>query len=211
MCLLGDFCLSEIVGTMADDIHQTTPFVWNAKRERAAILVAEDEIPDHAIAKEVGVTKKTLENWKLHPDFQAHVGGHVGQIQAGMLKLAIAKKHKRLEVLDDLYRRALDVVELRAMQYAPVDGTQEAAGAAARRIFGNGNVPEAITGLLVKKETPTNTGRVAVEWNVDTGLMKEIRALQEQASKELGQWVERSEVEQRTNIVQLINVPAESI
>jgi hypothetical protein len=172
------------------DVHQITPFVWNAKRERAAILVAEDDFSDHVIAKTCGVTKKTLENWKQHPDFRGVVGDHVGQIQAAMLKLAIAKKHKRLAVLDELHTKSMQVVALRAAKYG---GDADTAEQAARRIFGNHVVPEAATGLLVKKESVTSSGMVVTEWQVDTALMKEIRALQEQAAKELGQWIEKSE------------------
>lgn len=193
------------------DLNQIEPFKWTPTKKRAAILVAEDEFPDWKIAKTCHVSKVSLEMWKRHPDFRAEVGDHVGQIQAAMLKLAIAKKHKRLAVLDDLYQRAVDVVMLRAAQYAPTDDSQEAATEVARRIFGNGTVPEAVTGLLVKKETPTNRGGIAVEWAVDTGLIKQIQSLQEQAAKELGQWVERSEVEQTTTVVQIVGVEAEAI
>jgi hypothetical protein len=190
------------------DSHQTAPFTWNAKRHRAAILVAEDDLPDHAIAKEVGIGKRTLEDWKAHPDFMAQVGGHIGQLQASALKFSIAKRHKRVGDLDKLYRKAMDVVELRAAQYC---GEADTPAEAARRIFRNGTVPEAVTGLLVKKESISGNGIISTEWAVDTGLLKEIRALQEQAAKELGQWVERSESEQTTTIVQIVGVEAGAI
>jgi hypothetical protein len=188
--------------------YQTLPFRWNPKRRQAALLVAEDDLPDHEIAARVGVAKNTIETWKRHPTFMAQVGDHIGQLQASALKFSIAKKHKRVGDLDKLYRKALEVIELRAAQY---EGTADTAEQAARRIFGNHVVPEAATGLLVKKESVTGSGMVITEWAVDTGLLKEIRAFQEQAAKELGQWVERSESEQTTTVVQIVGVEAEAI
>jgi hypothetical protein len=49
------------------------------------------------------------------------------------------------------------------------------------------------------------------EFAVDTGLVREIRAVHEQAAKELGQWVERSEVDQRTTMVEIVGVDTEAI
>lgn len=161
-----------------------------SKRERAAVLLAEDELSDEAIASVVGVTRKTLHNWKQLPEFTALVGDNVGQIQAGMLKLAIAKKHKRLAVLDDLHAKALQVIEQRGFRYATELAEAESAAMATRRLFGTDTPTEAMTGLLVKQETANNSGVKTVNWAVDTGLMKEIRALHEQAAKELGQWEE---------------------
>ena len=53
--------------------------------------MADDSLSDEAIAAEVGVSRKTLALWKLHPDFAAKVGDHVGRLQAEMLKYRIAK------------------------------------------------------------------------------------------------------------------------
>ncbi len=164
------------------------------KRERAAVLIAEDEQTDEAIALAVGVTRKTLHNWKQDPGFAALVGDNVGRIQAGMLKLTIAKKHKRLEVLDDLHTKALQVITQRGFRHAGELAEAESAAMATRRFFGTNTPEEAATGLLVKQETTNNSGIKTVNWAVDPGLMKEIRALQEQAAKELGQWVEKGEV-----------------
>lgn len=129
-------------------------FAWTKRRRLAALRVAEDDVSDEAIATEVGINPATLWRWKQCPEFAAQVGDDIGQIQAGMLKLTIAKKHRRVAVLDMLHEQTLALIA--------------AAG-------------------------------------VDVALIREIRELQLQAAKELGQWTERLELDQRTNIVELIN------
>ncbi len=184
----------------------------SSRRTRAAVLVAEDELTDNEIAAAVGINTRTLQRWKHQSAFAAQVGGHIGAIQAGMLRLTIAKKHKRLAVLDQLHTKSLAVIEARAQRYQATmsDDAAVVAAQAARSVFGRETPFEAVTGLLVEKETVNNAGYRTVEWAVDRGLIQEIRSLHEQAAKELGQWVDRSEVSQ-TAVVQVIGVNVEAI
>lgn len=159
-----------------------------SKWDRVALLVASDELSQREIAKEAHIARSTLQGWLDEPEFNALVGGYRGQIIADALKLPIAKKHKRVAVLDDLHSKALAVIEDRGKRNAEELAELESAVMATRRIFGTDTPSEAATGLLVKQETANNAGMRTVNWSVDTGLLKEIRALQEQAAKELGQW-----------------------
>ena len=173
---------------MAEAVYKCSP------KTRAAILVAEDVLTDEQISAELGITRRTLANWKKRKDFAADVGGHVGAIQAGMLRLTIAKKHKRLKTLDDLHTKALAVIEARAAAMA-------------------GAAPGADTGLLTHQYKQVGTGRGSAtvsEYTVDVALMREIRSLQEQAAKELGQWVEKSEA-LITGEIRLVGVDAEAL
>ena len=54
-----------------------TGFVWNTKREEAALHVAHDRLTDEAIAKVAGISKRTLEKWKLLPEFRIRVYAEV--------------------------------------------------------------------------------------------------------------------------------------
>lgn len=196
-----------------DQVHKTTPFRWSEPRLQAALLCAEDDVSDEVIADRCGVSRKTLHTWRQHPDFQAQMGDHIGQIQAAMLKLAIAKKHRRLAVLDDLYAKSVTVIEERAAEYAAIaenNANQTEQQRAYRRTWGGAALPAGgETGLLVRQVKQLGSGpstQIIEEFAVDTGLIKQIQSLQEQAAKELGQWVERSEMEQRTSVVQLIGV-----
>lgn len=175
---------------MDTELPKTSP------KARAAILVAEDELTDEEIARVVGVTRRTLTTWKRQPAFAAVVGDHIGQLQAGMLRLAIAKKRRRLAVLDDLHAKALRVIAARSTDESLAE-------------FAGGE-----TGLLVRQVKVVGTGAMAREIEeaaVDTGLIREIRALEEQAAKELGQWVEKAEVGGKLHIVRIVGADVEAI
>jgi hypothetical protein len=178
-------------------IHQSTPssFAWTPAKKRAIPLVAADELTDVQIAAAVGVSRRALATWKRHPDFAAAVGGAVGELQAAMLRLAIAKKRKRLEVLDDLHRRTLAVVEARARRYA-ADPTAP---------------DEAKTGMVVREEVVSRKGVVTIRWCYDAAVPREVCNIEEQAAKELGQWVERSEVGGTVQLVRIVGAEAEAI
>jgi hypothetical protein len=57
--------------------------------------------------------------------------------------------------------------------------------------------PGGETGLLTKKLKVIGFGENAelvAEYSVDTGLLKELRAHEEQAARELGQWADKTEI-----------------
>ena len=116
------------------------------RQERAAVLLAEDELTDEVIAASVGVTRRALTKWKQQPQFQALVSDHVGRIQASALKFPIAKKHKRVAVLDEMHTRSLQVIHDRAERYSGRIEAGESAMEAARRTFGAGVPAEAARG-----------------------------------------------------------------
>lgn len=187
---------------MSDQFPNLSP------KARAALLVAEDDLTDETIAATIGITRRTLTNWKRNPEFAALVGDHIGQLNAGMLKLAVAKKRKRLEILDDLHTRQLQVITQRAERYALEADT---AAAAAKRVLGTHTPPEAATGLLVREETINANGGSTVKWSFDAALTKEIRATQEQAAKELGQWVDKTEIGGTVSVVRIVGANVENI
>lgn len=168
------------------------------RKTQAAILEAENDLTDEQIAERLGINRRTLTRWRDDPEYNALVGDHAGQIAASCLKFAIAKKHKRIGVLDDLHARALQVIDERAAEYARDEHDAADADRAVHRIYGGRDVtpPGGGTGLIVRQYKQIGSGRDArlvEEYGVDTGLMKEIRGLQQQAAQELGQWVEKSE------------------
>lgn len=185
-----------------------------AQRARAAVLLAEDDLSNEQIARRVGVSRRTLTTWKQHPTFAAAIGDHVGELQAAMLRYRVAKKRERMKVLDDHHSRLLDVIARRSERYAAKlgDDPSAVAASAARSIFNAGDdVPaEAATGLLVEKESVNNAGHRTVEWAVDVGTLREVRATHEQAARELGQWVDRSEANV-TQVVQIVGVDADAL
>lgn len=167
-----------------------------AKQAKAAALCAEDELRDDEIAAAVGIALRTLGNWKTEPWFLDAVGKHVERVQAAMLRLEIAKKHKRVETLNELYLKAKQVIDERADAYAT---DAEAYGGS--------------TGLIVKSVKIIGTGKNAqtvTEYQADIGLMKEVESLMLSAAKELGQITDKSE--QSTNgTIRLIGINPEDI
>lgn len=57
-------------------------WAWTPARERAAELVAADELTDEAIAAAVGVSRRTLTYWKRHPEFRARVAARQREARA---------------------------------------------------------------------------------------------------------------------------------
>ncbi len=163
------------------------------KKHQAAILLAEDQLTDEAIAEAVGVTRRTVAEWKTHPEFLQVIGDYTGAIIGEALKLPIAKKHERISQLNKLNESYWQIINDRAERHAgEVEDTPENAAA---RMFGDFTPAEAATGMLVKQMKIAANGKTVTEWVFDKALASEIRDTHKQAAQELGQWTEQSKVE----------------
>ncbi len=61
----------ETLPKMTHNWTVNRPFVWTTARQTALQLVVEGRLTDIAIARQVGVCRRTLGYWKAHPDFVA--------------------------------------------------------------------------------------------------------------------------------------------
>jgi hypothetical protein len=148
------------------------------KREKAAHLIAEDYLSDEKIAVKVQIGRRTLARWKADPRFSARVKEIATAYAERALRHGVARKECRIAVLADLHDRMLTVIGERA----------ESADLA--------DVPGGKTGLVTKMLKGIGKGddfQVVEVYEVDTGTVKEIRALQQQVAEELGQRIDRSE------------------
>lgn len=155
-------------------------FRWNEKKLQAAKLVAENNLSRERIAEEVGCGFSTLVKWKMDPDFKAKVAEYEAEIEAEMMRLPIAKRHVRVNRLNDLARRLQVVIDDRESAYAEDED-----------IIGGRS------GAVVKQIKSVGYGkdsRIVEEYAVDTALIRELRAIDEQAAKELGQWIDKGEL-----------------
>lgn len=143
-------------------------------QRRAALLVAEDRQSDQAIADAVGVTERTLENWKRRPDFAAAVEAHKARWAAELEQEGIANRQNRINALDERWHLMQRVIAERA-----ADPSMRAPGSA--------------TGLLVRTYKPGKV-KMVEEYKVDAGLLAELRAHELQAARELGQLVDKRDV-----------------
>lgn len=159
------------------------------KQEEAAVMVAEDHYDLQQIAEKIGITPRALYKWRQKPAFQERVERLSEQIAKDALKRGVARKGYRINVLADLQRKLLSVIEQRASDPTMVimaDATDEKPAEAMP-------VPGADTGLIVRKSVVSAGALVGYEYEVDTATVRELRAVQEQVAKELGQLVEKTE------------------
>jgi hypothetical protein len=160
------------------------PFRWTQSRETAAQLVAEGSLGFPEIAERVGVARQTLFGWRQAPEFKARVEEALAEIKAEIRRIGIGTIENRVRQQDDRWNRMRRVIDERAAE-------PEMAG-----------VPGGTTGLLVRtlrriivEDIDGNrSSRELVEYQVDTGLLREIRELEKHAAQELGQWQERQEI-----------------
>jgi transposase-like protein len=145
------------------------------RQEKAAVLAAEDRYSVERIAEKIGVTRRTLALWRQQPLFAARVWELTEELATLARRRGIARRERRLAVLQETHNKLLQVIEERA-----ADPTMS-------------EIPGGLTGLVVRKPV-ISTGKVAGhEYAVDNCTIAELRKVQEQAAKELGQLVERHE------------------
>lgn len=155
-------------------------FRWNEKLIRAALLVAEDDMSLRRIAEEVGIAYPTLLKKKNAPEFKQRVAEHLEELEAEMLRLPIAKRRKRIARLNDMSERVQMLIDDRATVF----GEDE-------------SIVGGRTGIVVKQTKSIGFGKnaqIVIENAFDRALLMELRAIDEQAAKETGQWVDRGEL-----------------
>jgi len=162
---------------------QETPPADVTRRERAAQLVAEDRLPDSEIAAAIPIGRGTLGRWKLEPDFQAMVTAHKTELRAGVVRRGIASKQERLDDLSELRRRAWQFAEARAQHEREYMAKHPTATP----------LPGAETGLVIRRWKVAGGVKVE-EYEFDTALTAELRAIGKQAAQELGDWTEKRDV-----------------
>jgi hypothetical protein len=146
-----------------------------AAQEQAALAVAEGRFEFRRIAEAVGIDTATLFRWRRDEPFASRVAEISAEFAAAAMKRGIARKDYRLNCLANLHSHLLTVIEER--------GAAEDMQA----------VPGGKTGLVVRTYKVSGES-VVPEYSVDTGAIRELRSIQEQAAKELGQLVEKREI-----------------
>lgn len=178
--------------------QQFTTFAWTPARAQAAELLADDALSDEEIASTVGVTRRALAKWKLRPEFQARIEERRAAQRQAIEAEGVANKQNRIARYQQRWERLHQIIEERALALA-------------------GHTAGGSTGLLVRQAkvvkvyetdsdpadqadpdrdetlTPVKRAQVVYEYPLDAALLRELRALEEQVAKELGQWTEKSE------------------
>lgn len=166
------------------------------KKHKAAIYLAEDELTDRELCKSLNISTSTLHEWKQDADFQSVVDHYRSEIVADTLKLPIARKYERVKTLNDVHDGLLFIKATRSRRIREELAEGDSAVNATRRIFGDATPEEAASGLMVREESMSASGKKVVNYKLDSALIKAITDVEKQAAQELGQWTEQSSVEQ---------------
>ena len=159
---------------------RTNANVLPRRQEIAARLVAEDDIGDRAIARRCKVHTATLERWKLTEPFRLRVAEYRTALAAVIMSESIAARVNRVKALDDRWLRMQRVIRERA------------------RSKELRQVPGGKTGLIKRDVKGVGKGadfQLIDVYEVDTGLLSELRNHERQAAQELGQWIEKHSVD----------------
>lgn len=139
----------------------------------AARLIAEDRLTIVEIAERCEVEERTVYNWKADDDFAKLVESRIKAYADRALRRGIARKENRLNTLQDLHEKTLQVIQER--------GEQEVV-----------TVPGGKTGLVCRTIKSVN-GRDVEEFKYDDAIVKTVLAIHEQVAEELGQKIRKFE------------------
>lgn len=162
---------------------------WSTAKDEAAVNVADDRLTDEEIATKAGVSRETLRKWKDVPEFKDRVQKHVDAFRAKILTKGIADKTRRIERLNRDWNKLQQVIDARAehaIEFYEKHEREEA--------------PGMLTGTMVKDVKSVGKGedfQIIEVFAVDTATLSELRNLEMQAAKELGQLTEKHEVDVR--------------
>lgn len=154
-----------------------------ARQRQAAALLAEGSQTEARIAAVLGINEVTLWRWKRLPAFARQVETEAAAIVAKMRADSIADRNVRVTGAIERHQLLQRVIDARATYYTQreADGDKTVA-------------PGAATGLLASRPKPGKF-RNTEEYRVDVGMLKEMRELEVQVAKDLGQWEERTRVD----------------
>lgn len=130
------------------------PWKWSQPKEEAAELVAEDRLTNEQIAEKCSCSVATLKRWKKIAEFAARVDELIAAYRRTAQRRAIAQVGRRVDALQDRWRRMQRVIEERAED----PSMQE--------------IPGGETGILVRTVKGLGRGadfQVVEEYEVDTG------------------------------------------
>ena len=156
--------------------------------ELAAELVARGNMLEPAIAELAGCSTRQLHNWTQGEYFQARLQHHLEVQRKAIEATGIAIRQNRIRAQNERWMAMQRVISERAaaVEYAQVPGWP--------------------TGLLVHNVRSIGGGKSAERvdlFEVDTGLLRELRELEKHTAIELGQWEEKS---QHSGVIGIQNI-----
>lgn len=203
---------------MASAAQKRTDFLWDARRTRAAELLAADELSDEAIAQECGRSRRWLSDCKLAPAFMERVGeirARLAQAIAEKLEAeSLGRRENRIRALDEDFRRTQRIVDERGAdpaEWADAPGYRSGLLTHTVKSVRAGSVYKAhtagVNGIVLKDEDGEPIamldGADSPEFEIhhvyefDAALVRERREISKQIAQDLGQWSDKSEIDYR--------------
>jgi hypothetical protein len=167
---------SRISAAVVTRTSRTKVYKHAKLKEDACQLLAEDRLPDEEIAGKLKISRTTLANWKRDPKFADRVNAITAAHAERALKFGLARRERRLRVLNQMHDKILDVIDERA-----ADPKMQ-------------TVPGGKTGIVTRMVKSVGHGdnfQLVDVYEIDVPALKEIRAIQEQVVDELGQRISR--------------------
>lgn len=162
---------------------QIHPWVWTVERERAAQLVADGQVTVAEIARQCGVNRDAIQAWKRCPEFGERVQEHLDRVRAKLARRGEAIKTNRI------YAKLRRLHELNGLinDRGSMESHQKAPGSNAWR-----------KGIQAKKVKMLGSGDVATiveEYEIDTAILAEIRAIEDSIADELGERKKKADMD----------------
>lgn len=190
---------------MSLNVPAETEFRWSGKKEKAAALVAADELPDDVIASTVGVNRRQITRWRQHPVFASRVQGLIEKVRDAVERRGISDLQNRVAAANDRWKLMQDVIAARAEEgksHIDVPGAETGLLVAKPRLVKvyqnwDPDVKEASASEPDEDDDVLYSAKRYVtlyEWAVDTGLLHELREIEKQSAQMLGEWSEKREL-----------------
>ncbi len=170
-------------------------------------MVAEDLLPDPEICSVVGIARATLYNWKQKPEFQLAVAEYKEVFRKRILSEGIARVENRVKAQNSRHDLLEEVIRDRSIAYDDPAIPGGRTGLLVRQIkhvkvfeirksvqdaLSAGDIAE--SDLSEDDFIATKQTRAVEEYSVDTGLLAELRKLEDITAIELGQRIEKKEL-----------------
>lgn len=182
---------------------------WTTQRLQAANLAAEDRLTDAKIAADLGVTRQCIAKWRSQAEFRLRVARIINEATArahaeGVMTVAgrVQRYKDRLDALDRIVtERAADP----ALANVPGGKTgfvylepmlvkvYDTSGQFTEQMAALDTPPEQLTSA--KRDILVHVAKV------DLATMSEMRQIEKQAAQDQGQWSEKHENSQQTEIL----------
>ena len=160
------------------------------KQRQAAILLAEDELTDQAIADQLGVTKRTIATWKTIPEIKDQIASYVDELEDLALSRSFARKSRRLA----RYEKRLDAIDTLITERG-AEMADEVPGGGTGLLL---RIPKTVKHTYEPDPEDPDGKEIVVhietnEYREATQLLKEEREILKQYAIETGQFAERRE------------------